>query len=43
MIPPGVTLVRVRAHDLVDGYGGREVLVDLTALSGEDFGVERSP
>ena len=27
VIPPGVTQVRVRAHDLVDGFGGREVLV----------------
>jgi hypothetical protein len=43
VIPPGVTLVRVRAHDLVDGFGGREVVVDLTALSGEDFEVERNP
>jgi hypothetical protein len=40
-IPPGVTQVRVRAHDLVDGYGGREVVVDLTAPSGPDFEVER--
>ena len=43
VIPPGVTLVRVRAHDLVDGFGGQEVVVDLNALSGEDFEVERSP
>ena len=42
-IPPGVTLVRVRAHDLVDGFGGREVVVDLTAPTGEDFEVERIP
>jgi len=42
-IPPGVTEVRVRAHDLVDGYGGREVAVDLTAPSGPDFEVERVP
>ena len=41
-IPPGVTQVRVRAHDLVDGYGGREVWVDLTVESGEDFEVEAS-
>ena len=40
-IPLGVTQVRVRAHDLVDGYGGREVVVDLTAPSGPDFEVER--
>ena len=42
-IPPGVTPVRVRAHDLVDGYGGREVRVDLTVPSGPDFEVERNP
>jgi hypothetical protein len=42
-IPPGVSQVRVRAHDLVDGYGGREVWVDLTVESGEDFEVEASP
>jgi hypothetical protein len=40
-IPGGVTQVRVRAHDLVDGYGGREVVVDLTASSGADFEVIR--
>jgi hypothetical protein len=40
-IPPGVAQVRVRAHDLVDGYGGREVLVDLTVPSGPDFEVVR--
>ena len=41
VIPEGVTQVRVRAHDLVDGYGGREVLVDLTVASGLDFEVEQ--
>jgi hypothetical protein len=43
VIPHGVTQVRVRAHDLVDGYGGREVGVDLTVASGPDFEVERTP
>ena len=43
VVPPGITQVRVRAHDLVDGYGGREVVVDLTASSGEGFEVERQP
>jgi hypothetical protein len=43
VIPAGVTQVRVRAHDLVDGYGGREVVVDLTVNSGPDFEVERAP
>ena len=40
VIPEGVTEVRVRAHDLVDGYGGREVVVDLTKNSGPDYEVE---
>jgi hypothetical protein len=43
VIPAGVTDVRVRAHDLVDGYGGREVVVDLTMDLGDGFEVERSP
>ncbi len=41
IIPDGVTQVRVRAHDIVDGFGGREVLVDLTVASGDDFTVTR--
>jgi hypothetical protein len=41
VIPDGVMQVRVRAHDLIDGYGGREVVVDLTVSSGSDFEVER--
>jgi len=40
VIPAGVAQVRVRAHDLVDGYGGREVLIDLTVGSRPDFEVE---
>ena len=42
VIPSGVMQVRVRAHDLVDGYGGREVVVDLTFSSGVDFEVVRN-
>jgi thiosulfate/3-mercaptopyruvate sulfurtransferase len=41
VIPEGVTQVQVRAHDLVDGYGGREVAVDLTVAKGQDFEVLR--
>ena len=41
VIPGGVTEVRVRAHDIVDGYGGQEVAVDLTASSGPNFEVEK--
>lgn len=38
-IPTEVTIVTVRAHDLVDGFGGQEVVVDLTAVSGLNFAV----
>jgi len=41
IIPDGVTEVRVRAHDIVDGFGGREVVVDLTVESGTNFEVVR--
>jgi hypothetical protein len=41
MVPDGVTEVIVRAHDLVDGFGGREVRVDLTAGAGADYEVIR--
>ena len=41
-VPPDVAQVRVRAHDLVDGFGGREVTVDLATPSGPDFEVIRS-
>lgn len=43
LIPRDVTQVRVRAHDLVDGYGGREVTVDLAVGQGPGFEVERGP
>jgi hypothetical protein len=42
-LPEGVTWVRVRAHDLVDGFGGREVVVDLSTSTGPDFEVELGP
>jgi len=41
LIPAGVTTVRVRAHDLVDRFGGKEVVIDLQASSGEGFEVVR--
>lgn len=43
ILPPDATTVTVRAHDLVDGYGGKEVLIDLTQTSGPAFEVERLP
>lgn len=42
VIPPDVTTVTVRAHDLVDGFGGQEITVDLTVTSGEGFEVIRA-
>jgi hypothetical protein len=40
-IPDDVTTVTVRAHDIVDGFGGQEVVVDLTQEQGENFEVSR--
>ena len=42
VIPDDVTTVTVRAHDLVDGWGGQEVVVDLTQDSGANFEVVRN-
>ena len=41
IIQDGVSQVTVRAHDLVDGFGGREIVVDLNLSAGPDFEVER--
>jgi hypothetical protein len=41
VIPESVTQVHVRAHDLVDGWGGPEIVVDLALSSGPGFEVER--
>jgi len=41
LIPEGITKVQVRAHDLVDGFGGEVVVVDLTLASGPSFEVIR--
>jgi len=40
-IPDNIKIVRVRAHDLVDGFGGKEVVVDLTKSKGDRFKVKR--
>ncbi len=40
-IPAEVNEVIVRAHDLVDGFGGREVRVNLSQPAGEGYEVER--
>lgn len=41
IIPGDVTQVIVRAHDIVDGFGGQEIIVNLEKKSGEGFEVER--
>ncbi|MFN2199075.1 MAG: hypothetical protein ACK2UW_23355 [Anaerolineales bacterium] len=41
-IPAGITQVLVRAHDLVDGYGGEIVVVDFQELSGINYLIESS-
>ena len=41
VIPASVNQVTVRAHDLVDGFGGQEVVVQLDESSGQNFEVER--
>jgi hypothetical protein len=42
VVPDGVTALIVRAHDLVDGYGGIEISVDLSTESGPGYVIERN-
>ena len=41
LIPPGVKRLRVRAHDLVDGWGGVEVEIDLRVAEAEGYELVR--
>jgi hypothetical protein len=41
VIPDDATIVWVRAHDSIDGFGGKTVEVDLSKTSGPGFKVER--
>jgi len=41
-LPADVMVVHLRAHDLVHGYCGKEVIVNLTQSEGPDFEVVRS-
>jgi hypothetical protein len=41
VIPDGIKQVTIRAHDLVAGFGGREVTIDLTTASGPGYEVDR--
>ena len=40
VIPDGVTIVIVRANDLLHGFGGEEITVDLTQISGDNYEVQ---
>lgn len=42
-IPPGVDQVVVRAHDTQHGYGGSEMVVDLSAATAGDTGSASPP
>ena len=42
VVPDGVTTLIVRAHDLVDGYGGIEISLDLSTESGPGYVIERN-
>ena len=41
IIPAGIKQVQVRAHDLADGFGGQEILVDLEKNAGDGFEIIR--
>ncbi len=41
VIPENVNKVRVRAHELINGFGGQEVTVDLTKGLGQNFEVNK--
>lgn len=41
IIPPRITQVTVRAHDLVDGFGGREITLDMGSAGGQQYEVQR--
>ena len=40
-VPEGTTRVSVRAHDIVNGFGGKEVVIDLATDSGPGYEVQR--
>jgi len=40
-IPKGTRYLTVRAHDLVDGFGGKEVRIDLNTDSGPGYEIQQ--
>jgi hypothetical protein len=41
VIPEEIETITVRAHDIIDGFEGQEVIVNLMIPSGQDYVVER--
>jgi hypothetical protein len=41
IIPENVPRVIVRAHDVVTGFGGKEIMIDLEKDSGDEFDIDR--
>lgn len=40
-IPVGTTSITVRAHDIVDGFGGKEIVMDLASDKGPGYSISR--
>ncbi|RTZ97330.1 MAG: hypothetical protein DSY90_08045 [Deltaproteobacteria bacterium] len=38
-LPAGVEKIRVRAHDLVSGFGGKKIILDLSKTRGAHYTV----
>ncbi len=36
-IPPEIATITVRAHDIVDGFGGKEIVIDLATRKGPGY------
>lgn len=41
VIPEGINLITVRAHDLLHGFGGNEIQLDLSTASGSGYEIQR--
>lgn len=40
-VPEGTKSLTVRAHDIVDGFGGKEIVIDLASQSGAGYEISR--
>ena len=41
VIPEGINIVTVRAHDLLHGFGGNEIQLDLSTAAGSGYEIQR--